>query len=42
MSEDAIVFQDRLTAEFQFWEIVALLLLSSAAMFIWFRRSGWL
>lgn len=27
--------------EHQFWEIVGIMVLSSAALFIWFRRSGW-
>lgn len=26
----------------QFWEIVGLMLASSAALFVWFRRAGWL
>ena len=28
--------------EYQFWEIVALMFASSAALFVWFRREGWL
>ena len=28
-------------AEYQFWEIIGLMLLSSAGLFVWFRRSGW-
>jgi magnesium transporter len=27
--------------EHQFWEIIGLMLLSSAALYVWFRRSGW-
>lgn len=27
--------------EYQFWEIIGLMVLSSAALFVWFRRSGW-
>ena len=27
--------------EYQFWEIVGLMLLSTAGLFVWFRRSGW-
>ncbi len=27
--------------EYQFWEIIGLMALSSAALFVWFRRSGW-
>ncbi len=29
------------SAQHQFWEIIGLLLLSSTALFVWFRRSGW-
>jgi magnesium transporter len=28
--------------EYQFWEIIGVMLLSSVAMFVWFRKSGWL
>ena len=28
--------------EYQFWEIIGLMMLSSLAMFAWFRKSGWL
>ena len=28
--------------EYQFWEIIGVMLLSSLAMFVWFRKSGWL
>jgi magnesium transporter len=27
--------------EYQFWEIVGLMALSSAGLFFWFRKSGW-
>jgi magnesium transporter len=27
--------------EYQFWEIMAVMALSSAALFIWFKKSGW-
>jgi len=27
--------------EYQFWEIIGLMILSSAALFVWFRKSGW-
>ena len=27
--------------EYQFWEIVGIMVLSSAALFIWFKKSGW-
>ena len=27
--------------QYQFWEIVALMTLSSAALFVWFKKSGW-
>jgi len=27
--------------QYQFWEIVGLMLVSSAALFVWFRKSGW-
>ena len=27
--------------EYQFWEIIGLMVLSSAGLFIWFRKSGW-
>jgi magnesium transporter len=27
--------------EYQFWEVIGLMLLSSAALFVWFRKSGW-
>ena len=27
--------------EHQFWEIIGIMVLSSAALFVWFRRSGW-
>lgn len=27
--------------EYQFWEIVALMVISSAALFAWFKKSGW-
>jgi magnesium transporter len=27
--------------EYQFWEVIGLMLISSAALFAWFRRSGW-
>ena len=27
--------------EYQFWEIIGIMVLSSSALFIWFRRSGW-
>ena len=27
--------------EYQFWEVVALMILSSAALFAWFKKSGW-
>jgi magnesium transporter len=27
--------------EYQFWEIIGLMVLSSAALFLWFRKSGW-
>lgn len=27
--------------QYQFWEVVGLMVLSSAALFVWFRRSGW-
>jgi magnesium transporter len=27
--------------EYQFWEIVGLMVLSSAVLFLWFRKSGW-
>lgn len=27
--------------QYQFWEIVALMILSSAALFVWFKKSGW-
>jgi magnesium transporter len=27
--------------EHQFWEIIGLMLLSSAALYVWFRKSGW-
>ena len=27
--------------EYQFWEIVAVMVLSSAGLFVWFRKSGW-
>ena len=27
--------------EYQFWEIVGIMVLSSAAMFFWFKKSGW-
>lgn len=27
--------------EYQFWEIIGLMTLSSAALFVWFRKSGW-
>ena len=27
--------------EYQFWEIIGIMVLSSGALFIWFRRSGW-
>ena len=27
--------------EYQFWEIIGMMVLSSAALFVWFRKSGW-
>ena len=27
--------------EHHFWEIIGLMVLSSAALFVWFRKSGW-
>lgn len=27
--------------QYQFWEIIALMTLSSAALFVWFKKSGW-
>ena len=27
--------------EYQFWEIIGLMVLSSTALFFWFRKSGW-
>jgi magnesium transporter len=27
--------------QYQFWEIVGLMILSSAALFVWFKKSGW-
>jgi magnesium transporter len=27
--------------QYQFWEIVGLMVLSSAALFVWFKKSGW-
>ena len=27
--------------EHQFWEIIGLMVLSSAGLFVWFRKSGW-
>ncbi len=27
--------------EYQFWEIIGLMVISSAALFVWFRKSGW-
>jgi magnesium transporter len=27
--------------EYQFWEIVGVMLLTSAGLFLWFRKSGW-
>ena len=27
--------------QYQFWEIIGLMVLSSAALFYWFRKSGW-
>lgn len=27
--------------EFQFWEIIAVMVLSSMGLFVWFRKSGW-
>lgn len=27
--------------EYQFWEIIGLMTLSSAALFVWFKKSGW-
>jgi magnesium transporter len=27
--------------EYQFWEIIGLMVLSSAALFVWFKKSGW-
>lgn len=27
--------------DYQFWEIIGLMVLSSAALFIWFKKSGW-
>lgn len=27
--------------QYQFWEIVGLMMLSSAALFVWFKKSGW-
>jgi len=27
--------------EYQFWEIIALMVISSAVLFVWFKKSGW-
>ena len=27
--------------EYQFWEIIGLMVLSSTVLFIWFKKSGW-
>ena len=27
--------------EYQFWEIIGLMVISSAALFVWFKKSGW-
>jgi magnesium transporter len=27
--------------EYQFWEIIGIMVLSSAALFVWFKKSGW-
>ncbi len=27
--------------QYQFWEIIGMMVLSSAALFVWFRKSGW-
>lgn len=27
--------------EYQFWEVIGLMTISSAALFVWFRKSGW-
>lgn len=29
------------SAEYQFWEIIGLMVLSSAILFVWFKKSGW-
>jgi Mg2+ and Co2+ transporter CorA len=26
---------------YQFWEIVGLMVISSAGLFVWFKKSGW-
>ena len=28
--------------QYQFWEIIGLMILSSAALFVWFRKAGWM
>jgi len=27
--------------EYQFWEVIVLMIVSSAALFVWFKKSGW-
>ena len=27
--------------QYQFWEIVGLMVISSACLFVWFKKSGW-
>ena len=27
--------------EYQFWEVIGMMLVSSAALFVWFKRKGW-
>lgn len=27
--------------QYQFWEVIAMMILSSAALFVWFKKSGW-
>ena len=29
------------SAEYQFWEIIGIMVVSSAALFVWFKKSGW-
>jgi Mg2+ and Co2+ transporter CorA len=27
--------------EYQFWEVIGLMVISSAALFAWFKKAGW-